>query len=89
MSIELADTNGSLGQAATNTGFNDAREAVEASNYKDAKQFFDEGYTKKPKDVADQIIKLAVKTKCKSTRSTLINISHLLNEAEDFAVVQL
>ena len=33
MSVELLDTNGSLGQAATNTGFSDAREAVEAEGH--------------------------------------------------------
>jgi hypothetical protein len=88
MSIELADKTGNIGQASTNTGFNDAREECMKLGGTLVKQFFEDGKTTQPKKVAEQIMVVAHKTKDNQIRNSLVNIAKLLKEAKGFCVVQ-
>lgn len=92
MSIELADSTGNIGQAATNTGFLDASNSVKVifdmNRAKELKKFFDKGYTKNPKQAAKDAMVASHKVKDNSVRTTLVNISKLLNKSKKFAVVQ-
>jgi hypothetical protein len=90
MSIELADKNGPLGQAATNTGFGEARGEVETSKTKELKKLFIDGVTKDPKTASKEAYELAHDRSIKKNaiRTTLLNISDLLSKAEEFAVVE-
>ena len=89
MSIELYDKNGSLGQAATNTGFGEARRFVDTlgKEFSDLKQLFSEGKTENIDSAHNQTMQAAHKTKDAQVRNTLVNIGKLLKEAEDFAGV--
>lgn len=88
MSIELCDSTGSIGQASTNTGFEDAMTIVESSNFKELKKLFVNGVTKNPKQASKDAMQLAHKVKDNQVRATLVNVSKLLSTAKQFAVVQ-
>jgi hypothetical protein len=88
MSIELADSTGAIGQASTNTGFEDAMAIVEESNLKELKKLFVNGVTKNPKQASKDALELAHKVKDNQIRATLVNVSNLLSTAKEFAVVQ-
>lgn len=89
MTIELADKSGSLGQASTNKGFGDAREEVLSSKgNRELKDFFINGKTKDTSAASKQALVIAHDTKNSQVRNTLVNISKLLEKAEDFVVVQ-
>lgn len=88
MSVELCDSTGSLGQAATNTGFSDARAASDKKKSPALQKLFNDGYTKNPSQASKEALKLAHKVDDNQVRNTLVNLSRLLSQAKDFAVVQ-
>lgn len=88
MSIELIDKNGPIGQAATNSGFGEAREECLKLGGSLLKEFFENGITKQPKKVAHQALAVAHSTKDNQIRNTLVNIYKLLNNADEFAMVE-
>ena len=88
MSIELADVNDSLGQAATNTGFDDAARAVERlSGLDNLKDLFENGETDQPLLASNEALLAAHKVKDTQISSTLVNMSKLLKKAKDKAMV--
>ena len=90
MSIELVDKDGPIGQAATNTGFQEASEEVESSKAKELIKLFVDGVTKDPKTASKEAYELAHDKSIRknSIRTTLLNISELLDKAKEFAMVQ-
>ena len=90
MSIEIYDTKGSVGEAATNTGFGDARRAVEQLNgYNELKGFFEEGHTTEPQEASTQALQAAHVVNNHEVATTLLRISKLLKKSKLVGIVQV
>ena len=89
MSIDIYDTKGIVGTAATNTGFADARRAVEQLNgLSELKKLFEDGITENPKQAANDAFTAAHKVQENDVRKTLVIISRLLKKSKLVGIVQ-